>query len=106
MLFGKRDEKEKIYLNALKTANIYNLKVLAVTAFLSILALILDEVGVFATPKTIMLIASLTSAGVFLMPIAIYFVHDKLLKKDPPIIETNLLKIFISSSLRILFSKK
>ena len=95
MLFEKRDEKEKIYLNALKTANIYNLKVLAVTAFLSILALILDEVGVFATPRTIMLIASLISAGVFLVPIAIYLVHDKLLKKDPPIIETNLLKIFI-----------
>ena len=95
MLFGNRDDKEKIYLNALKTANTYNLKVLAVMVFLSILALVLDEIGVFATPRTIMLIASLVSVGVFLVPIIIYFVHDKLLKKENPIIETNLLKIII-----------
>lgn len=95
MIFGNRDDKERIYLNALKTANTYNLKVLAVMVFLSILALVLDEIGVFATPKTIMLIASLVSVGVFLVPIVIYFVHDKLLKKENPIIETNLLKIII-----------
>ena len=95
MIFGNRDDKERIYLNALKTANTYNLKVLAVMVFLSILALVLDEVGVFATPRTIMLIASLVSVGVFLVPIIIYFVHDKLLKKENPIIETNLLKIII-----------
>lgn len=95
MIFGNRDDKERIYLNALKTANTYNLKVLAVMVFLSILALVLDEIGVFATPKTIMLIASLVSVGVFLVPIIIYFVHDKLLKKENPIIETNLLKIII-----------
>ncbi len=95
MIFGNRDDKERIYLNALKTANTYNLKVLAVMVFLSILALVLDEIGVFATPRTIMLIASLVSVGVFLVPIIIYFVHDKLLKKENPIIETNLLKIII-----------
>ena len=95
MIFGNRDDRERIYLNALKTANTYNLKVLAVMVFLSILALVLDEIGVFATPRTIMLIASLVSVGVFLVPIIIYFVHDKLLKKENPIIETNLLKIII-----------
>lgn len=95
MIFGNRDDKERIYLNALKTANTYNLKVLAVMVFLSILALVLDEIGVFATPRTIMLIASLVSVGVFLVPIIIYFVHDKLLKKENPIVETNLLKIII-----------
>ena len=75
MIFGNRDDKERIYLNALKTANTYNLKVLAVMVFLSILALVLDEIGVFATPRTIMLIASLVSVGVFLVPIVIYFFH-------------------------------
>ncbi|MCR5309583.1 MAG: HD domain-containing protein [Bacilli bacterium] len=95
MIFGNRDDKEKVYLDALKTANTYNLKVLAVMVLLSILALVLDEIGVFATPKTIMLIASFVSVGVFLVPIIIYFVHDKLLKKENPIIETNLLKIII-----------
>ena len=95
MIFGNRDDKEKVYLDALKTANTYNLKVLAVMVFLSILALVLDEIGVFATPRTIMLIASFVSVGVFLVPIIIYFVHDKLLKKENPIIETNLLKIII-----------
>lgn len=95
MIFGNRDDKERIYLNALKTANTYNLKVLAVMVFLSILALVLDEIDVFATPRTIMLIASLVSVGVFLVPIIIYFVHDKLIKKENPIIETNLLKIII-----------
>ena len=95
MIFGNRDDKERIYLNALKTANTYNLKVLAVMVFLSILALVLDEIGVFATPRTIMFIASFVSVGVFLVPIVIYFVHDKLLKKENPIIETNLLKIII-----------
>ena len=58
MIFGNRDDKERVYLNALKTANTYNLKVLAVMVFLSILALVLNEIGVFATPRTIMLIAS------------------------------------------------
>ena len=95
MIFGNRDDKEKVYLDALKTANTYNLKVLVVMVFLSILALVLDEIGVFATPRTIMLIASFVSVGVFLVPIIIYFVHDKLLKKENPIIETNLLKIII-----------
>ena len=51
MIFGNRDDKERVYLNALKTANTYNLKVLAVMVFLSILALVLDEIGVFVKRK-------------------------------------------------------
>lgn len=86
---------DSVYQEAERKANIFNLFFLVAVSFTAILSIVLSVVRVFTAPLETLLIAFLSSLVLFLVPLAMYLFHDKILKKEKSILDWPLFKYFI-----------
>ena len=71
-----------LYKYAEKRANRFNMICILVIGILGLVVLLLNEVGVFTAEKLIMRLAMIELFIHSLVPLGIFIVHDKLLKKE------------------------
>ncbi|MCR4725817.1 MAG: HD domain-containing protein [Clostridia bacterium] len=76
----KNDQKD-IYVLAESSANSFVIRVMTIIAGLAIICFGLNELQVFRVPRVIMLVTMLVSFLIFITPLVIFVIHDKLLKK-------------------------
>ena len=76
---------EALYTDAEERANTFNLRCLGILFFCAVVCLALNEVGVFTAERIIMRCSMPGGAAVALVPVAIWFVHDRLLKRQPSV---------------------
>lgn len=88
------------YLNkyALKKSNRFNVYCLLVMSILAIVACIFNELGLFSLDKTVVRVSMLLIIINASLPGILYFVHDKLLKKETPIFEYSFFKRIVISA--------
>ncbi len=85
----------QLYKYAEKRANRFNMICIIVIGILGLVVLLLNEVGVFTAEKLIMRLAMIELFIHSLVPLGIFIVHDKLLKKEVSVLEYNWFKILI-----------
>ena len=95
---------DSVYKEAEIKANSFNLSFLIAMSVVAIIASFLSILRVFSAPLERLLIAFLASLVLFLIPIIIFIVHDRILKKEKSILEWNKYKyvIFILAYLGLL----
>ena len=71
------------YTDAEERANRFNLRCLAILFFCSLACLLLNEIGIFTAEPALLRISALSGAAVSLVPVAVWAVHDRLLKRLP-----------------------
>ena len=76
-----------LYRAAEHSANAFNLKCLAVLCALALATIVLNELGVFIIPQSVLLPTMLAALALFAAPIASWFVRDRLLKQPVTILE-------------------
>ena len=76
---------EALYTDAEERANIFNLRCLGILFFCALACLVLNEVGVFTAEPILLRVSMLGGAAVSLTPVAIWFIHDRLMKRQPAI---------------------
>ena len=76
---------EALYTDAEERANRFNLRCMGILFFCSLACLILNEVGIFTAEPVLLRVSALGGAGVALVPVAIWFLHDRLLKRRPSV---------------------
>ena len=79
-------DNEYLFKYAEKKANTFNLYCLLIIAVLGLVAEILNEVGLFTLDKTVMRLTMIQLAIYASIPALIFFIHDKLLKKDESVL--------------------
>ena len=79
-------DNEYLFKYAEKKANTFNLYCLLIIAALGLVAEILNEVGLFTLDKTVMRLTMIQLAIYASIPALIFFIHDKLLKKDESVL--------------------
>ncbi|RIA75747.1 HD domain-containing protein [Anaeroplasma bactoclasticum] len=89
--------EEKLYLEAEKKANLFNIYFMGIMAIISIIAFILNEIGVFNLNKSIVRISLSCVIVFFLIPVLAYLIGEKALKKNN-ILENKHFKWFIITS--------
>ena len=75
---------EALYTDAEERANRFNLSCLGIIFLCSLVCLALNELGVFTAGKMLMRV-SMPCTAVALVPMAIWFIHDRLLKRQPSV---------------------
>ena len=88
-------DKEAVIRESNKKASLYNIYAILVVLSLLVVIEITNEIGLFEIPKIVMRPTVGISAVIFLVPICIFIIHDKILKKENSILETNLFKVII-----------
>ena len=88
-------DKEAVIRESNKKASLYNIYAILVVLSLLVVIEIANEIGLFEIPKIVMRPTVGISAVIFLVPICIFIIHDKILKKENSILETNLFKVII-----------
>ena len=86
---------DSVYQEAERKANVFNLFFLVAVSFTAILSVILSLVRVFSAPLETLLIAFLSSLVLFIVPLTMYIIHDKILKKEHSILNWPKFKYFI-----------
>ncbi len=89
--------EEKLYLEAEKKANLFNIYFMGIMAIISIIAFILNEIGVFNLNKSIVRISLSCVIVFFLIPVLAYIIGEKALKKNN-ILKNKNFKWFIIAS--------
>ena len=87
--------KEYLKKYAEKKANSFNIKCLVVLSALALVALILNEVDIFTIDKFNMRFAMIQLSVYGLIPVSIYLVHDKILRRSNSILEYDYFKVFV-----------
>ena len=78
-------DQENIKTIAEKDANIFNINAMTLMAFLALLCLVLNELKVFSVPRMTMLVTMALAFVIFTTPLAVFFIHDKFMKKQTSI---------------------
>ena len=76
-------------------ASLFNLRTLGVVILLALAGLILNELGLFTVTKYVMRIIIALSSFFYALPILIYWIHDKILRKNPSILRKSHFKVTI-----------
>ena len=76
---------EALYTDAEERANRFNLRCMGILFFCSLACLILNEVGIFTAEPVLLRVSALGGAGVALMPVARWFLHDRVFKRRPSV---------------------
>ena len=76
---------EAFYTDAEERANAFNLRCLVILFFCSLACLLFNEIGIFTAEPTLLRISALSGAAVSLVPVVIWFIHDRLLKRQPAV---------------------
>ena len=87
--------KEELLKKSNRDANKFNIYAMLTILILLLICEVLNELDIFLVPKNSMRPSVGAIAALFLIPITIYFIHDKLLKKTPSILEWDRFKIVI-----------
>ena len=74
---------EALYIDAEERANFFNLRCMGILFVCALICLALNEVGIFTAERSLLRISTLGGAAVSLTPAVIWFVHDRLLKRQP-----------------------
>ena len=74
---------EALYIDAEERANFFNLRCMGILFVCALICLALNEVGIFTAERSLLRISTLGGAAVSLTPAGIWFVHDRLLKRQP-----------------------
>lgn len=78
-----------------RSANIFNMYALIVMCFFAVVALILNDIGIFNASKSVMRPSMIVCIILFIIPFMIFLVNDKILKKEKSILTWKYFKIFI-----------
>ena len=87
--------KEELLKKSNREANKFNITAMVVILILLLFCEIFNELNIFLVPKNSMRPTVGAIAALFLIPLAIYWIHDKLLKKEPTVLEWDGFKIII-----------
>lgn len=90
--------RESLYIEAEADANAFNLKCLAILSFISILSEILNEIGLFKVPLLVMRLSVVLATVLFSLPLAIFLIHDKALRKEQSLLNKGSFKHLIITS--------
>ena len=91
-----REETERmLLLQSEATANRFNLRFLAVLCVIALATIGLSALGVFKVDMRVLLLSALTAFALFLVPIAVFLVHDVIRKKTPPITERERFRVLV-----------
>lgn len=94
-------EKTAIYRASERSTNLFSLVFTTVLLCLSILSEILNEIGMFTLPKETMRISVLLVCVIFLVPIGLYVVRDRILKREKSTLEYPWFRTLILISLLV-----
>ena len=86
---------DSVYAEAEKKANKFNLLFLGCIAIVDVIVVVLSIIRIFSAPLEYTLPASIASLVLYLAPIVIYLVHDKLLHKQESILNKSYFKYII-----------
>ena len=86
---------ETVYEEAERKANKFNLYFLVAVSFVAVVSIVLSIVRVFSAPLDILLSAFSSALSFFLVPLIMYLIHDKFMKKEHSILEWKKFKYFI-----------
>ena len=90
------NQSENILLLELQTdANVFNLKCLAVLCAFTLLCAFCNMIGLFIVESTVMLFTVVFSFLAFSLPIMVWLIHDKLMKKTPSVLKWGGFKFLI-----------
>ncbi|MBO4216642.1 MAG: HD domain-containing protein, partial [Clostridia bacterium] len=89
------DKTDPLYIQAEANANRFNMICLALLAALSSLVVVCNEFGVFNIERKIVLYSIIPTFICFLLPLVIYLVNDKILKREHSVIEYRNFKIML-----------
>ena len=87
--------REELLKKSNREANKYNIYAMVVILVLLLVCEILNELDIFLVPKMSMRPTVGAIAALFLIPLAVYYIHDKLLKKETTILEWSGFKLLI-----------
>ena len=87
--------REELLKKSNREANKYNIYAMVVILVLLLVCEILNELDIFLVPKMSMRPTVGAIAALFLIPLAVYYIHDKLLKKEQTILEWSGFKLLI-----------
>lgn len=76
---------EALYTDAEERANRFNLRCLVILFFSSFICLALNEVGIFTAERFLLRVSMFSGAAAALTPVAVWFVHDRLMKRQPSV---------------------
>ena len=88
-------DNSNLFKYAEKKANLFNIYCLLIISFLGIIAEIFNEIGVFTCDKDVMRYGTIQLAIYCTIPLFIYLIHDKILKREKSILEFSFLKWLI-----------
>ncbi|MCR4616101.1 MAG: HD domain-containing protein [Clostridiales bacterium] len=86
---------KSLYIMAEEKANAFNLKCLAVLCTLTVFTEILNELKVFRVPPYIMRPTALFSFVIFSIPVIVYLIRDRVMKKGPSVLQNPSFKFVI-----------
>ena len=89
------NKSDQLYIQAEANANRFNIICLTLLAALSVLVIIFNEFGVFKVERKIVLYSIIPTVVCFLLPITVYLINDKILKKEHSVIEYRNFKILL-----------
>ena len=92
---GHCSHYETVYEEAERKANKFNLFFLVAVSFVAVVSIVLSIVRVFSAPLDVLLSAFSSALLFFLVPLIMYLVHDKFMKREHSILEWNKFKYFI-----------
>ncbi|HAE89047.1 MAG TPA: hypothetical protein DCG79_04195 [Clostridiales bacterium] len=78
-------DQENIATLAEKDANMFNINAMSLMAFLVVVCLVLNEVGVFRVPRMTMFVTMSLAFVIFTVPLFTFLIHDKFMKRQPSI---------------------
>ncbi len=88
--------ENELYTDAEAAANVFNIKCLSIMAVLIVLCDILNEIDVFHVPPFIMRASAALGCIIFLCPLIVLLLHDRLLKKTPSVTRDPKFRILIT----------
>ena len=94
-MIDREEMKNKFLIESETKANIFNIRALIICTLIAVVAEVLMEVGLFTLDSTLTRISTLSDIFLFMIPFIVYYVHDKLLKKEKPIIQSKCFKVLV-----------
>ena len=88
-------DNSNLFKYAEKKANLFNIYCLLIISILGIIAEIFNEIGVFTCDKNVMRYGTIQLVIYGTIPLFIYLIHDKILKREKSILEFSFLKWLI-----------
>ena len=87
--------KQSLYIEAEADANRFNMKCLAVLCFIVLLCELFNEINIFKVPALVMRLSTILTFVLLSIPLIVYIIHDKLLRKQNKIVESEMFKHLI-----------